>query len=277
MNLVRIANACVVLAMAAGSVAANPILYEGFNYAPGQNLNMLNGGTGFAGSWQAAQPDYTIQSGSIAYGALETSGNRASFSESNEATSQADRTLVGSGLGADGTTEWLSFLMQPGTIVDGGLMEFGIENMEVGMTGQNDGFYAVGAGNMIENSTVPIVAGQPVFVSIEFQFNANSNGQDTATVYFDPTPGLAAPDVTGTVWTENFSSSIAGFAIDGAEGQTSNFDELRLGNSYADVSPVSGLVATPEPSFIWMSGIGMACLFGWNALVKRRRRARHLI
>jgi hypothetical protein len=130
---------------------------------------------------------------------------------------------------------------------------------------------------MIENSTVPIVAGQPVFVSIEFQFNANSNGQDTATVYFDPTPGLAAPDVTGTVWTENFSSSIAGFAIDGAEGQTSNFDELRLGNSYADVSPVSGLVATPEPSFIWMSGIGMACLFGWNALVKRRRRARHLI
>ncbi len=272
MKLVRIASAGLVLAIAAGSAVASPYIYEGFNYTPGQQLDLLNGGTNFANVWQAAKPVYTIQSGSLSYEDLATSGNSATFSESNLAVSEASRSVLGKGLGNDGTTSWVSFLMDPGALATDGVMQFSIEDMSVGMTNTNLGYYAVGAGSAVDSSTVPIVADQTVFVAIKMQFNSDPKGMDTATVYFDPTPGLAAPDVAGLTWNENFSSSIADLFFDAADTQSYSFDEIRIGDTYADVSPVN-VASTPEPSFIWLSGVAMLGLFGWNAFSRGRRKA----
>jgi hypothetical protein len=272
MNLVHIASAGLVLVIAAGSAGASPYIYEGFDYTPGQQLDLLNGGTNFTNAWQAAKPDDTIQSGSLSYEDLATSGNSATFSESNIAGAEASRAVLGKGLGNDGTTSWVSFLIEPGALATNGLMEFSIEGMDVGMTGQNKGFYAVGAGTALESSTVPIVANQTVFVAIEMQFNSDPKGMDTATIFFDPTPGLTAPDVAGLTWTQNFSSSITDLFFDAADGQSYSFDEIRIGNTYADVSPVAA-TSTPEPSFVWMGAFWMVGLFGWNAFVKGRRKA----
>ena len=272
MNLVQIASAGLVLAIAAGSAAASPYIYEGFDYTPGQQLELLNGGTNFANAWQAAEPVYTIQSGSLSYKDLATSGNSATFSESNLAVSEASRSVLGKGLGNDGTTSWVSFLIDPGTLVANGLMEFSIEGMDVGMTGQNKGFYAVGAGTALESSTLPFVADQTVFVAIEMQFNSDPKGMDTATVYFDPTPGLTSPDVAGLTWTQNFSSSITDLFFDAADGQSYSFDEIRVGNTYGDVSPVN-VASTPEPNFVWLGALAMVGLFAWNTFAKGRRKS----
>jgi hypothetical protein len=272
MKIGQIASAGLVLAITTGSGVAGPYIYEGFDYTPGQQLDLLNGGTNFANAWQAAKPVYTIQNGSLSYEDLATSGNSATFSESNLAGSEASRAVLGKGLGNDGTTSWVSFLMDPGALTTGGLMEFTIEGMNVGMTGQNKGLYAVGAGTALESSTIPIVADQTVFVAIKMQFNSDPKGMDTATVFFDPTPGLAAPDVTGLAWTENFSSSITDLFFDAADGQSYSFDEIRIGNTYADVSPVN-VAPTPEPKFVWLGALGMVGLFGWSAFAKRIRKA----
>ena len=272
MNLVQVASAGLVLAIASGNAAAGPYVYEGFNYTSGQQVNLLNGGTNFANAWQAAEPDYTIQSGSLAYEDLATSGNSATFSESNIAGSEASRSVLGKGLGNDGTTSWVSFLWDPGALATNGLMEFSIEGMDVGMTGQNKGFYAVGAGTALESSTVPIAANQTVFVAIEMQFNSDPKGMDTATIFFDPTPGLTTPDVAGLTWTQNFSSSITDLFFDAADGQSYSFDEIRIGNTYGDVSPVN-IASTPEPNFVWLGALGMVGLFGRNAFVKGRRKS----
>jgi hypothetical protein len=273
MNLLQIASTGLVLAMAAGSAAAGPYIYEGFDYTPAQQLDLLNGGTNFANAWQAAKPDYTIQSGSLSYEDLATSGNSATFSESNIAGSEASRAVLGKGLGNDGTTSWVSFLMDPGALATNGVMQFSIEGMSVGMTDTNLGYYAVGAGSAVDSSTVPIVANQTVFVAIEMQFNSDPKGMDTATIYFDPTPGLTAPDVAGLTWTQNFSSSITDLFFDAADGQSYSFDEIRVGNTYGDVSPVN-VASTPEPSFVWLGALGMVGLFGWNAFAKGRRKAK---
>jgi hypothetical protein len=271
MSLVRITTASLVLALTAGILAANPLVYEGFNYTPGSQVNLLNGGTGFgANAWSAAEPNYTIQSGSLTYKDLATSGNSATFSEPNLSVAQATRSLLTSGLGADGSNEWFSFLMQPGALTAGGLMQLQIEDLFIGETGQNKGFYAVGAGTALDSSTVPIVAGQTAFIAIDFQFNSDPTGLDTATVYFDPTPGLASPDVTGLVWQENFSSAITAMFFEAADGQSYSFDEIRMGDTYGDVSPVS-TTATPEPSLAWLSGLGLLTLLGRHALARRRR------
>ncbi len=213
----------------------------------------------FPSFWNT-NPDYSIQAGSLAYGALATSGNSAAFNEDNEATSEARRSVLFSGFGADGTTAWASFLIRPDSDPTVGLMEFGVENMEVGkIFGGSPDFYAVGEGGDIEYSTVPIVQGQTAFVSIVFQFNPDSGGQDTATVFFDPTPGLATPDVSGLVWTEDFATAIDFLTMDGGNGQAYSFDEIRIGGTYADVTPLT-VSAVPEPSSIWLSVAGLACL-----------------
>jgi hypothetical protein len=227
-----------VAVLAVDPARASQPVYDGFDDSPGQLLNLQSSGTGFSTTWLAAA-DFSIGSGSLGFGGLLTSGNCVSFSQVTLSSEQALRFLVSSGFGAGGTTRWMSFLIRPDSDPTSHLFSFGTGEMQIGKGGVNDGnFYEIGHGASATVSSVPIVPGTTVFVAVKYEFNADPNLNDTATVYFDPTPGLAAPDVAGlTISNVNFASDIDGVFLNAANGAAFSLDELRTGDGYVDVAP----------------------------------------
>lgn len=252
-----------ILIFHAGVASAGTLIYDAFNYTPGAYLNGQNGGTGFSSPW-IATTDYKIAAGFLPVPGLASTGNHVSFTQNNLATSEATRSVLYSGFGNDGTTTWLSFVMQADTDPTTGLFEFSIPNFFIGKTAANNqNLWAVSqGGNTVQYSTVPILPGVPVFVVVEFQFNPDPNGNDLATVFFNPTPGLLAPNVPGLTESENFSSAIGAIFLDAGNGTAFSFDPLVFGNTYADVAPGTPGAAVPEPGSMVLLGTGSLGLLG---------------
>src|ERR1700722_14034965 len=107
-------------------------LYEGFNYSPvGSTIpgQTGSGDLGFSGTWASGEPSsFTVGAGSLSspYLYLPSSGNMMStgYSGSNKDMSREVTVPVG----APGTTEYFSFLLEPTGIVgqgyDGGHLGF---------------------------------------------------------------------------------------------------------------------------------------------------------
>lgn len=115
MSLRSILSISVLAVATAAFASANPLLFDDFNYPIGP-LDGQNGGIGWAGAWVGI-PEYVVAAGSLSYGGLQQSGNRAQFVPSSLAGTNSLRTL--SSLGSDGSTFWLSFLIS----VDGTLAQ----------------------------------------------------------------------------------------------------------------------------------------------------------
>jgi hypothetical protein len=91
---------------------------------------------------------------------------------------------------------------------------------------------------------------------------------DTINMYIDPTPGLANPDVTAAIANfvvPNFTFDNVRIQGNSGVGTFLNFDELRIGNTYADVSPASVESAAPLPN----SAIQIAALAIGLLIVRR--------
>jgi hypothetical protein len=276
------------LALASAAFAsAGPLLFDDFNYPIGP-LDGQNGGTGWAGAWDAI-PEYSVASGSLSYcdatGCLQQSGNRAQFTPSNLAGTNSSRTL--SSLGANGSTFWLSFLIS----FDGALAlnEADIRinglngNLSVGRELVDQGNWSMedsASATPYTQSSIPIVPGQALFVAIKIDQNADPNANDTVTVYLDPSPAAvpgANPGVVGTVFNDlKFSSTNVPLSLDGAAfpnplttGFVANYDPIRGGTTYFDVAPAADS-AVPEPA----TGSLMAGVLALFAVALRRRAAR---
>jgi PEP-CTERM motif len=253
-----VSTAAVALVIASYSASAAPLIYDGFDYTAGTPLDTQNGGTGFANAWQAAQPDYAIASGSLSFGNLQTSGNHVQFTEDNLAVAEMQRPIFNPGFGAAGTTMWASMLIRPDADVTNTLiwaqfgdLYFGRARFDAPLN------YQVWEPDTstLQFSSVPIVTGQTAFIAIRFDFNADPLANDTVTFYFDPTPGVTPS--SGGIVVSDINIDASGFAAFGANGAAYSFDELRIGETFQDVSPLAGV---PEPSTWAMMLIGFASL-----------------
>lgn len=226
--------------------------YDSFVVA-GQ-LDGSTGGAGWADAWSVTAPNRLQSTGA---GLSEPNDLLASAGGSvrNQLTTAllnvtATRNLADA-LGADGTTAWFSFLVRPdetdSPFAFAGLL-FGNGTGPSGFfAGQVGGSFTVeqtgGIGRATVSGATP-QSGVTAFLVLRIDFAA---GNDTMTLYVNPTPGLQSPDSAFTaVKNDADLGTFTRVGILTGRGLSMNnaeFDELRIGSSYAEVAP-SLLVTT---------------------------------
>ncbi|MDQ8190528.1 PEP-CTERM sorting domain-containing protein [Roseibacillus persicicus] len=264
------------LALVACTFVSQPLfgaltVYEGFEYTSGEGLSTQNGGVGFAGgeAWNvgtatgASVGSLTVASDSLSYGALQTTGGAAMGVRSG--SSVAMFRDFGSTIGGSGSNVWMSFLID----VEGNTAGFSLYNGGSEATfsgGINSGYshrlYNGGGDPMssaISNSPAATIAPGAHLMVAQFDM---SGGTPTFNLWVDPdvaSLGTGAAPVGGTFssvtsGTQNFSFDSIRIGMFSSD-QTMVLDELRIGESWADVSPI------PEPStvlLVGLAGVGLA-------------------
>ena len=276
----------VATAVCAPSAHGAPIAYDGFDYPAGSSLVGQDGGQGFAGPWyqggyNVSQSVNLLASGSLSYSSLATAGNQVTTAATSgiNGVERDFASPVSSG------TIYLSFLLCPeGTLGQGneggffGVYLHGSSNdLFVGRPGGGaTGNYVLeqrggNGSDQAVSSGVPIV-GQTEFLVVEAQL---LSGNDVFTLYANPTPGAPQP-ATGAVQQDFTIGSALGLVL--YSGGAFSIDELRVGTTYADVTPLSApsvtwntpgggtwnTVATNQP---WLNSGGGAAAFSNSASV----------
>ena len=273
MKIHHLGTAAAAQALFVGLAQAGPIS-EDFDYAPGI-LSNQSGGTGWLGPWTAGST-VVVAAGSLNYPGLTSSGNRSVFSTNNYASSGATRRI---GMGADGTTLWLSFLMRTDGITDGldGYLLFGPSTGNYLRVGKidSDSFWSVRRDGTADiASTTPIVAGTTALFVMRFDFNADPNADDTVSLYIDPTSGAAPGAPVATYSNNNFSSFFTSMSWGGGMNTFNAtpglgsicLDGFRSGDSYAAVAPTA---TVPEGTSAALVALGLLLS---GAATRRSRR-----
>jgi len=104
---------------------------------------------------------------------------------------------------------------------------------------------------------------ETVFVVLKYTFDS-VNG-DSANLFINPTPGSAEPAThltvtAGTALNLN-TTGIRSFFVrnNSVEPDALLIDELRIGDTWADVTP-----AVPEPTSVALGGLGLLALSMWR-------------
>jgi len=267
------------LALSVPSARATLFAYDPFNQAAGpMNGTSSSGGTPDA-IWPAAGQNYftptgtsVIVSGSLS-GSVLTQGNHAQLGP--EATASIFRSF-GTTFGGAGTDLWVSFLLNASTAHVSQVLSLfngSTEELAIGVVSNNQFGMSVRTGGATTSTGNPAAATTAVadnnthFIAVHLQLNAGT-GNSTFTYFYDPSVasyGTAAPSGGLTAaYTGNGSQPFSFDRIRLGEFSTTttSFDEVRVADSWADVSPV----AAPEP--------GTASLLALGALGLSRRRRR---
>ncbi|MDH3273605.1 MAG: DUF4347 domain-containing protein, partial [Gammaproteobacteria bacterium] len=245
--------------------------YDSFSYPTG-SLDARSGGTGWLDAWAfagAGSIDVVATGLTHPGGGLVTAGGavQGNVSGAIPLPGQAVRNLSSS-YGAVTETIWVSFLVEPQDMAALSYMGITIGNaladpntpditrLFVGYRGTDFNMNSWGHGT--DNVVVPgALSGQTAFLVLKLDINEVA-GFEVATLYVNPTVGLAAPDVAPSAPKADldlgtFSTISIGTGHDSFGSNAALVDEIRIGNSYADVASgppptatISGTVYTDE-------------------------------
>jgi hypothetical protein len=260
----RVLGLSFLITIATATVAqANLLSYEPFNY---RNIGADLQGSSGAGSFGFATPwlpggfnasifdNYDIAASSLSFGNLLTAGNRASSGPVN-AIAGLTRDFAAP-IGAAGTTRYYSFLLRP----EGTLNQFlfnGFFGVTLESPDEPELFTGKPGGDAITQyviedrggsgqhaSAVPVVIDQTALLVVKAEF---LDLNDRFTLYVNPTPGGPEP-LVGTLKFDSNLSTVSGFTL--YSTGAFSVDELRLGETFADVTP-----GVPEPGALVMVGV----------------------
>lgn len=275
----------VMLTIGAPSAGASVLVYEGFDHTPGESIHGLNQGSGFQGGWEdfLGLPDLgTIRAGSLPSSSVSSTGNSASLNYGFLRRQVEDID------GAPGTETWSSFLfsLSVSEVASSTIGAFALSPVD-GMDSAiwagvffNGSEMVFGLGGNIDQpkelSSISPVAGETYLLTVSIEWN-DGDTPETIRLYLNP-PAGTAPDpgaAIATVTDLNIAAPwetgspnpnhIAYIATVGIlpEGGEVIFDEIRIGDSFADV------VSVPEPTTAGLVAIALGAL----ARSRRVRRA----
>lgn len=273
-------------ACALNSAHATLLVYEGFDYPTNTTIAGQSGGSLWTNAWAfgSSQGLATNVAGSLGYTdvngrSLQTSGGSLVVGNpggSTSTTANPTRTLNGNlsagtnTTAGPGRTNWISFLYQRLNFIPGpyfrqanlGLFEGGTERGDVGAPNTSAtnfhqlSLWGSGPHNnamAFQSPAHPITSGSCYFILMKIVTDAATNN-DTAYVWFNWTNLLVEPSPSTATLTNaevNFSAvNIVRFQAGNANSSGSNAvfqaDELRLGTTFADVTPSVASLAAPS-------------------------------
>ncbi len=274
--------ACAALAVIISAHGA-PLEVEPFDYplSLGAGLNGLSGGTGWSAAWVDGDslPSLAPTNLSLDYPTgvpLAESGGRISISGdvvNNPATRMLGTTM---GLANNGATFYSSALFRR-SAVTGELASVLFDRTTDGVIRwfygiDTNGFFsvAVDPSNSAQRatSTFAAAANTTYLLVAKIRTNTGAAGADEVFLQVFEEGDLIAEPALDSGWDLRASGGSTvtlervRLALSNVSGQTNEFDELRIGTSFADVTGVTGV---PEPASTALLGIGAV------ALLRRRR------
>ena len=255
------------LALCSAASAALTV-YDGFDYGgTSGDLTGKNGGTGFSGAYTDGGNSTIYATTGLTYGTLETAGGASLTADGGAATTLNFRSFTAISSGET----WISFLAQrngaASTSTFAGLSfynstgiaaanaEFSIANGGAGGTWR---LFDTGTSTTVSTSTT-IASDTTYLLVARILWGTGAGGTDAVSLFVNPTLGgtPGAADASRDIDMTNFDK----VRIAAASGINYTFDEIRIGDSFASVTPV------PEASTT------AALLLGLSSLAFRRRRS----
>lgn len=252
------------LSLAAGSLGAAPAIYEPFDYETGLNVSGLDGGTGFTGAWQSTRNNPTVAAPDRTWGDLPTAGGYARGAAWSGLVRPIGSTLADAGLLNNGATLWFSVVMdlesQNTTNADLNLAlcssqfvpnVFGdrekLESGEgIGVTHSRavvQGVYWQPGGVREENNSTTTINpdnGTRALIVGKIDWGAGDTDSETLTL-FAPASDLEMGVPTMEAWSEIPALDQSQFDTLALQFKDqSQFDEIRFGASYEDVTGGDG-------------------------------------
>ena len=236
--------ACLHLALCSAA-SAGLSTYEGFDYgATTGDLTGKNGGTGWSGAYTDTGNSTIYTTPGLTYTGLPTTGGASKTADGGAATTISFRNF-----GAAITTgeTWISFLGQRNTTSTGtfaGLSLYGggtaAANAEFTIaSGGTANWRLLDANNGGSTSSVDTGIATTInttdLVVVRILWNAGAGGTEAVSVWVNPTLGVT-PGTPQAVRDINMSVGVDRFRIAGQNAVGHTYDEIRIGDSYADVT-----------------------------------------
>ena len=221
-------------------------VYEPFDYAPGETLAGKNGGVGYSGAWRNDSTAGTteIVAESLSYENLQTSGGALKVSVSdlqeNPERERWSRDIEASlNIGKDGAS-WMSFLLKPEAVAYGENCAFVSNSLHApfGKGWEINEFKSV-------NTSAPSLpkpeAGKTYLVVAKM---VSADGVNKLYLWINPALGAGEPDEADAAVSEvagGITSVLTGLGLgmQKAFNNTAYFDEMRAGDSFSAVTPLT--------------------------------------
>ena len=223
------------------SCNAEPIARESFDYAPASNLSTLGGGNGWAGNW--FQDGESVATGTVGLGYIDSLGNVLNASGLSALTSGSATTRSLRDFGSSAINDvWISFLyrlpatnskFEGVTFYRGTQQVFSIYNPG---SATNAAIYL--ANNLVTSTgtnTGRGVFGQTHCIVLKLTKGGGTGGADRIEAFIDPILSGLPTSPVATVNGSNFDFNRVRLA--GEDGSALWVDELRIGESFAEVAP----------------------------------------